>query len=658
MGNAQKLPEGKWLCPECNIVDMSKMVRLLYCYCAVKYIEAHHLLSLSSLSLSLGQGPLGSERRPFIGWFTINEVELPPEQPRHPPPGQEGQVPETVGMMPPHSVPLSGTSFHMQNQQQPFPAGAHPITSQPQQEHAHAMQSQVIQQQPTHEIEKDKCSISKDVEFLLASGKVFARYRASLEPFDPLTLARLPAKPTLKVPSPPLPLTARQIEELLKLLGPKALLALPWLRVPFNPQRLIAMANNGGTVSPNDWTLQNKSIDKLMTHQSEERQRLSNNLAQCNPTIYVNSYRRAPPVQMIKSHQGQLFCHLPDALHYPGKITNPLSVPNLDVTTERQYNVHIPRFDPIKPIRDEMIKMERSLNGACLLDVRWDVNENGLIKNDSECWKAKVERANSILKLSSLLVELIDATCLKAFDPHWYSAEERRSDHSNNNSNDSLITSDQWSPKLESTRRKWERCKGNEILRLFNGLEDALKSGLPENKNKRGKLRKSRESGANDRDVPATTNDKTLSNQTSSLSTPAKERINKVFTEGDIVSVQDRTCVLKPGGVAKIMHVHHANSSKDETATAMTTHYDVKYILGGMEKNVEACYVSEHSEYKSPQKVEAEESEQEPAESSRPRLKWEDRLKQLQDFKAKHGHVDVPRNYAKDPTLGKCNCHT
>lgn len=46
-----------------------------------------------------------------------------------------------------------------------------------------------------------------------------------------------------------------------------------------------------------------------------------------------------------------------------------------------------------------------------------------------------------------------------------------------------------------------------------------------------------------------------------------------------------------------------------------------------------------------------------PYRESRVRLKWDDRLAQLKIFKAKHGHVDVPRSYSKDPSLGTFVCN-
>lgn len=46
-----------------------------------------------------------------------------------------------------------------------------------------------------------------------------------------------------------------------------------------------------------------------------------------------------------------------------------------------------------------------------------------------------------------------------------------------------------------------------------------------------------------------------------------------------------------------------------------------------------------------------------PPQESRIRLKWEDRLAQLQAFRTRHGHLDVPRMYRKDPSLGTFVCN-
>jgi len=42
---------------------------------------------------------------------------------------------------------------------------------------------------------------------------------------------------------------------------------------------------------------------------------------------------------------------------------------------------------------------------------------------------------------------------------------------------------------------------------------------------------------------------------------------------------------------------------------------------------------------------------------TRVRLRWEERLHQLSMFRARHGHVDVPRNYVSDPSLATFVCN-
>jgi hypothetical protein len=54
--------------------------------------------------------------------------------------------------------------------------------------------------------------------------------------------------------------------------------------------------------------------------------------------------------------------------------------------------------------------------------------------------------------------------------------------------------------------------------------------------------------------------------------------------------------------------------------------------------------------------IQAQESSQSTKEN-RIRLKWEERVDQLRAFRAKHGHIDVPRTYTKDPTLGTFVCN-
>lgn len=365
--------------------------------------------------------------------------------------------------------------------------------------------------------------IPNDVEFLITSGKVFARHRNTLEPFDPFRLPKPSTQaPTnhqnaLAVPRPPVPLTARQIEEVLKLLGPEICLALPWLRLPFNPQHVFAKyspsvqdaaardrIDNEGTPAEIMAELtrlqQAKALGPLVAHQKEASGFLSRSPEMNNPVVYSNAYRRAPPELLVKKHQGPSFFEssgLPDLNNYPTK-TASLSVPILDLTVSFGSSVRTQYLDPVKSLRDKITGLELSLYTACLLDERWGVLHGSGDPIDPRGWKKKVENCSTIRGLSCLLVTLVDACSLKAFVPQWYTTKEnsgnqsgsgRESPVDGDSTESPIAISDDWSADYELTRRKWERCRGNETLRLFDGfLESVFKRYANSNK-KRGKAR-------------------------------------------------------------------------------------------------------------------------------------------------------------------------
>lgn len=62
-----------------------------------------------------------------------------------------------------------------------------------------------------------------------------------------------------------------------------------------------------------------------------------------------------------------------------------------------------------------------------------------------------------------------------------------------------------------------------------------------------------------------------------------------VFSEGDLVEVQSRTWpgINKPGGSGRIVRVHQET---DESGQQVAV-YDVRYVLGGLERRIEREYV-------------------------------------------------------------------
>ena len=325
----------------------------------------------------------------------------------------------------------------------------------------------------------DSCKLPPDVEFLITAGKVFARYRATLEPFDPFssTMIDLSNPPLFAPLEPPLPLNGRQLGELLKLLGPQVCFALPFLRITFIPQKVFAdyckTSTNEEHATPYRKFMQ-ETIQKLISHQEETMQLLSNHSDWNNPMIYSNAYHKAPSIPIIKAQLGHFLLQSNEVVnisHYSVSSTVALSIPLLDLTDQLDKNKSIPAFDPIKSIRDKLIFLGRSLDSACLVDLKWTRNDY---------WKTRVENAKSIRSLSSLLINLIDACCLRAFLPVWHTPKENninadggagRVQPAYNDSEESFVTlSDEWGPKQASIFRKWERCSGSGIRRLLNGL--------------------------------------------------------------------------------------------------------------------------------------------------------------------------------------------
>ncbi|KAL7553721.1 hypothetical protein ACHAWF_017049 [Thalassiosira exigua] len=261
----------------------------------------------------------------------------------------------------------------------------------------------------------------------------------------------------------------------------------------------LAALASGGT-GPRPTALREEDhLRSLVAHQKEQMEFLLKNSDQSNPVLYTNCYRKAPSVPIVQAHQGPSFhsSHATvDINNYPTR-TAALSVAMADLTVHRGHKLRMPYLDPVKSIRDKMIRLERSLSSACLLDITWGTEDNAADYYFGS-WKKKVEHTRSIRELSLLLVGLIDACCFRAFVPQWYKPQDNsegsgalssslaENDDNHSNSFKVVAEDDGWSPNKESIRRKRVRCRENEILRLFGGeLERVFNRGAPPTK--RGK---------------------------------------------------------------------------------------------------------------------------------------------------------------------------
>ena len=88
--------------------------------------------------------------------------------------------------------------------------------------------------------------------------------------------------------------------------------------------------------------------------------------------------------------------------------------------------------------------------------------------------------------------------------------------------------------------------------------------------------------------------DETLIQPTNNVDTASRPAPPAVYPVGTVVQVALRTWpgINKPGGVARITHIHHIENQHVEQGPMPSIQYDVSYVLGGKEKHVDALYVT------------------------------------------------------------------
>ena len=423
MSQYQKIPDGKWYCPECRVTDASKMAQIQ------------------------------SESRPFIGWFTLNELDA--------------------------SSPLIHQGFHDTSSAAPSLAQTHSIVSYqvtgiPHQSvtkswnqinpqtggHLSSMSPRLA---PTNTADSIPGRIPAEVEFLITAGKVFARYRESHEKFDPFNPFGTDSKssdmttPPVEKPldsthnSPPEPLSKAETIQLLKLLGPCMCLKLPWRRLIFNAIKVFTSDN--AAEAPN--TL----LHHLIAHQNEARALLANHPETCNPLDYDNRYRKAPPIPNIKLQLGQFVLPtvLPDMFTVTPKSAAQFGLSlattlSLNSVAENNKVSLVLSQDVLHSVQDQLIKSGRQLYDSCLVDYRWATLDR---------WTAQVREAKSYTRLSFLLVKLADACSLRAFQNEWYQVKingnhDESTRHTLVPNYSALIEG--WTVDGELELRRWQRC--------------------------------------------------------------------------------------------------------------------------------------------------------------------------------------------------------
>ena len=321
----------------------------------------------------------------------------------------------------------------------------------------------------------------EQVEFLIINGYVFARHMDTKQPVD---IQRLIGS-CCDISDHDLasnkmglhPLSPSELYSLLSFLGEKMCSRWPWCQVPFDPKKLweeqspdpsslILSTQSKGTIF--------SGADRL---KAEEREVLSQkyvsfiaNNENMNPGLYVNKYFTAPLIFALKEHTGSLSSRLDKV------ILDCSGIPALNhLTWDMSSDTDIARLipDPMKPIRQFLVRLEESLKKAHLLTEGWILRFHANLEGNEERKKSfhhLVTKGKSVTFLSRLLVDLIDNTHANAFFVDWnhipgLHLENQRSRDSPNYVNTAI---NDWKPGNESIKRKWEQCQDSDIYKLLH----------------------------------------------------------------------------------------------------------------------------------------------------------------------------------------------
>ena len=144
-----------------------------------------------------------------------------------------------------------------------------------------------------------------------------------------------------------------------------------------------------------------------------------------DPSQYLSKYRKTPLSKVVFPGSGfqsvQLL--LSDYEHSCNRvdmrrISDKLS-PNMngDRILVKALKAELNLFDPYQMIRDYMLKVEGLLNRAHLLNEFW-----GTLNKDikADVWQTNVRNCRSIPRLAHLVLKLVDATHRRAFHENWF----------------------------------------------------------------------------------------------------------------------------------------------------------------------------------------------------------------------------------------------
>ena len=230
----------------------------------------------------------------------------------------------------------------------------------------------------------------------------------------------------------------------------------------------------------------NVTYTKLMAHQQKYRQYFRQS-ASHNPLSYTNQYlfifagaRSESGHSHIATHH-----HFDKGNFYQPSIQlyNALSRDfSTDGALVQVLRKHPSLLDPLQLVRNHVIGLEQTLLRSSLLSSLWGAVKKTYCK---EAWRTNVEKCRTVQDLARLLVELVDATNSRAFVEDWEVLPKGKgSDRADSSEKREdvfrmyISLTEDWTAGREMTRRKWERSEVSDVLSLLHCESDGSSTAI------------------------------------------------------------------------------------------------------------------------------------------------------------------------------------
>ncbi|CAJ1942928.1 unnamed protein product [Cylindrotheca closterium] len=201
-----------------------------------------------------------------------------------------------------------------------------------------------------------------------------------------------------------------------------------------------------------------------------------------NPSKYVNKYTRALVPFSFKASVGiqdfpllsktfESECNSSTARMLTEVMQRDMSLDSHVATCLRRQTK---LFNPYELVAGYMLKLDASLRKACLMDSSW---ESGKIRAVHEVWSENVKKSKSLYRLANLLVKLVDHIHPRAFLEGWNHnslLKKQESEHMSERNYETLPA--EWDKKKECRKRRWETTPSNLLMTLCSREKVKLSS--------------------------------------------------------------------------------------------------------------------------------------------------------------------------------------